>query len=346
MTHPITAIIPTYNRSALVGRAIESAIAATNPDDEILIVDDGSTDDTLLALRRYGSRITILNGEHRGAGAARNLGLAHARHPWVAFLDSDDEWDSTKISLQRQLFEERDDILYIFSDFRVVRTTTGETYPRYLRKWMNDQRPWKEIIGEPLPLRSLTRSVGRDVEDIDVYVGDYYSTMLRNFCIATTTLMFRKTHCTEAARFAEDVPIYEDHQFFGQLTRCGLGAYVDAPTATNHSHPLPRLTGASESSKIKTLIKVTERVWGSDQAFLEREGSLYQAYRASLEQRYCRSLVGEMLVAGQFAQARQAVAKCDTVPLKIRALLALPQPLAHAALTAYRALAQRNSGKA
>ena len=86
-------VIPAYNRADLVPRAVESALRQERPPDEIIVVDDGSTDDTSAVLDRYGSAVTYLRKEHAGVGPARNVGVAHSSADFVAFLDSDDFWD-------------------------------------------------------------------------------------------------------------------------------------------------------------------------------------------------------------------------------------------------------------
>ncbi len=83
-------IIPTYNRAALLERTLASVFAQTFRDFEILVVDDGSTDETLSLLAGYGDRLTPLRQANRGPGSARNLGLRHAQGEYVVFLDSDD----------------------------------------------------------------------------------------------------------------------------------------------------------------------------------------------------------------------------------------------------------------
>lgn len=89
----VSALIPTYNRRAFVFRAIDSILAQTVTVDEIIVVDDGSTDGTLEAVRtHYGLRVKVFRQENRGVSAARSRAIQEAKGEWVAFLDSDDEW--------------------------------------------------------------------------------------------------------------------------------------------------------------------------------------------------------------------------------------------------------------
>ncbi|HRO28701.1 MAG TPA: glycosyltransferase family A protein, partial [Luteimonas sp.] len=94
-------IIPTWNRRELIGRAIDSVLAQTRPVDEVIVVDDGSTDDTQAYLAdRYGERISCIRQANAGVSAARNRGLAMARGRYIALLDSDDEWLPEKTQRQ------------------------------------------------------------------------------------------------------------------------------------------------------------------------------------------------------------------------------------------------------
>ena len=98
----VTAVISTYNRAPLVGQAIRSALEQTSvPGLEVVVVDDGSTDDTAAVLGEFGDRIRVVYQANRERGAARNAGLRAARGEFVAFLDSDDYWFPDKI--QREL---------------------------------------------------------------------------------------------------------------------------------------------------------------------------------------------------------------------------------------------------
>jgi len=97
----VSALIPTYNRRAHTCRAIDSVLAQTLPVDQIIVVDDGSTDGTADEVRsRYGSRVTVFRQANAGVSAARNCGIRAARGKWLAFLDSDDVWMPEKLELQ------------------------------------------------------------------------------------------------------------------------------------------------------------------------------------------------------------------------------------------------------
>jgi len=101
----VSAVIPTYNRRMQVLRAIDSVLAQTVPADEIIVVDDGSTDGSAEAVRsRYASRVKVFWQENMGVSAARRRALEETRGEWIAFLDSDDEWLPTKLERQFEAF--------------------------------------------------------------------------------------------------------------------------------------------------------------------------------------------------------------------------------------------------
>ncbi|HEX5446005.1 MAG TPA: glycosyltransferase family A protein [Pirellulales bacterium] len=96
----VSAVIPTYNCGHYVVEAVESACAQTYPRLEVIVVDDGSGDDTRQRLRPYFDRITYLHQENRGLSAARNRGIQAAQGEWIALLDADDRWHREKTAVQ------------------------------------------------------------------------------------------------------------------------------------------------------------------------------------------------------------------------------------------------------
>lgn len=108
MTTPplVSAVIPNYNYGRYLRESVESALEQTHPRMEVIVVDDGSTDDSLTVLKTFGDRIIVLNGGHKGVSAARNLGITHSSGDFVAFLDADDRWRPDKTERQLLLFSD------------------------------------------------------------------------------------------------------------------------------------------------------------------------------------------------------------------------------------------------
>lgn len=102
----VSAVIPTFNRCDLTSRAVTSVLNQTRSPDEILIIDDGSSDGTKKKLPNQFPEARFISQEHRGVSAARNRGVREARGDWVAFLDSDDEWQPRKLETQLKSLEE------------------------------------------------------------------------------------------------------------------------------------------------------------------------------------------------------------------------------------------------
>jgi len=101
----ISVVIPSYNRRHTLGRAIQSVIDQTSAVEEIILVDDGSTDNTSEVISRDYPQVSIIQQPNRGVSAARNRGIAAASHEWIALLDSDDSWQSHKIARVREAQE-------------------------------------------------------------------------------------------------------------------------------------------------------------------------------------------------------------------------------------------------
>lgn len=125
----VSAVIPTFNRLAYIPRAIDSLLAQTVPVDEVIIVDDGSTDGTAEMIEaQYGPRIRLVRQQNTGVSGARRRGIQEAEGEWIAFLDSDDEWMPDR---NRQLLEAATrvplDVAWIFGDLSIVTDESNTT---------------------------------------------------------------------------------------------------------------------------------------------------------------------------------------------------------------------------
>lgn len=109
----VSVVIPTYNRARIIRKALDTALAQTYENIEIIVVDDGSTDDTETALADYADKIRYIKQSNQGASAARNHGIREARGKYIAFLDSDDQWLPHKLERQVALMESQPDLSFV-----------------------------------------------------------------------------------------------------------------------------------------------------------------------------------------------------------------------------------------
>ncbi len=126
MTPAVSVIIPAFNRADVLGRAIDSVLAQTYPDFELIVVDDGSTDRTAEVVQTFADpRIRYIPQANAGVAAARNTGLAEARGRFVAFLDSDDRFLPHKLAVQVAVLEASPEVGLVAGGYRVV-SASGE----------------------------------------------------------------------------------------------------------------------------------------------------------------------------------------------------------------------------
>ena len=114
----IDVILPTHNRAYCLERSIHSILSQTYPDLRLMIIDDGSTDETKKIIETFqkDSRVNYLHQVNQGVSAARNLGIRHAHGEWIAFLDSDDEWLPNKLETQVKYLQEHPTCRFVHSD--------------------------------------------------------------------------------------------------------------------------------------------------------------------------------------------------------------------------------------
>ncbi|MHC4407236.1 MAG: glycosyltransferase family 2 protein [Planctomycetota bacterium] len=117
MKSQVSVIIPCYNAARFLGEAIDSALDQSLPPLEVIVVDDGSTDRSAAIAQSYGSPVRLIRQRHEGESTARNRGIDEARGDWIAFLDADDLWMSTK--LERQLEVAQPGVACVHTNYRV-----------------------------------------------------------------------------------------------------------------------------------------------------------------------------------------------------------------------------------
>jgi hypothetical protein len=302
----------------MVGRAIDSVLAALVPGDEVIVVDDGSTDDTPRVLASYGDRIRVLRIPNGGVGHARNHGIAAARHPLIAFQDSDDEWMADRLTLGRQLLDARPDVVFCFSNFG-LRAANAPDQHDGMAVWAGELLSWDDILGAGRPYSTLA-PLPQGRPDFHVHIGSFYRPLLKWGCVAVQTVLVRREAAGDALRFAEDACICEDWECVARMARKGPAAFLNCETFWQWGHAGPRLTDVDAYVSATAVIRMVERVWGSDPEFLAEHGDEVAAVMR--ENRIVRA--NGLLRRGHSAEARAELRQAGHAPASRRVLAALP----------------------
>jgi glycosyltransferase involved in cell wall biosynthesis len=201
----VSVVVPLYQKGRYVQRALESVFRQTVNDFELIVVDDGSTDDGPSILRGIeDARLLVHRQDRQGVSVARNRGISLARAPWVAFLDADDEW---------------------LPGFLESTLRTAETCPGVSAVFSN---LWDYPTRRPL-LSGVDRQ--------GPLVRDYFATLVSNDGIgmSSSSVVVSKAHLTTCGAFSVDVRHYEDMDLWARLAWTGEVGFCEEPLAIYHS---------------------------------------------------------------------------------------------------------------
>lgn len=232
----VSVVVPTFNRARLLPAAIESALAQTWKNLEVLVVDDGSSDDTpdiVDALYRRDARVRPFRQRNQGVSAARNRALAEAQGSFIAFLDSDDVWQPWKLDLQMQLFRAQPQLVMCWTDMAAIDEAGRPVLPRYLRRMYSayerlaDGHPFAELR----KLEELVPEAPAHLHGAGCGLGDIYGTMLYGNLVHTSTAVLRREVVRQIGGFDETMRRGgEDYKFHLATCRHGATALLDVPS--------------------------------------------------------------------------------------------------------------------
>lgn len=154
----ISVIVPAYNAAETIGAALDSALGQTYAPYEIIVIDDGSTDDTARVLARYRDRLVYLKQANSGPAAARNRGLERARGDLIAFLDADDLFPRDALRAMGEMLEEQPEIEIVQGHVQDVWANEGE--------WVRGEPRLSFQLGSALFRRRAIERIGRFLESL------------------------------------------------------------------------------------------------------------------------------------------------------------------------------------
>ncbi len=222
-----TVIIPTFNRATLIERALKSVLNQTHKQLQIIVVDDGSTDNTQKVLAPYHGRIQYIYQENKGVSAARNKGIEKAHGNIITFLDSDDEWLPQKIDAQVNFFKENPE---------AVACQTGETWIRKGKR-VNPKDKHKK------------------------HSGFIYKQCLPLCIVTISAIALKKEILERVGAFDESMPACEDYDLWLRTTHRYPIHLIDRPLVTKYGgrpDQLSQSTPQMDQYRIQSMIQLLD----------------------------------------------------------------------------------------
>ncbi len=222
----ISIVIPTYNRCETLARAIASVCNQTFRDWELLVVDDGSTDESCKIVQQFHDHcIRYVSQQHQGVSRARNTGIEQTRFPWITFLDSDDYWHPTKLQRQLEKLETSPHYQVIYTD---------EIWIRH-GKWANPKKIHRK------------------------YSGWIYHHCLPRCIISPSSVLLHRKVVEEDGLFDEAFSVCEDYELWLRISSHRPILFLEEPLIVKtggHTDQLSRGTWGMDRYRVKALVKI------------------------------------------------------------------------------------------
>lgn len=320
----VSVIVPTFNRAALVREAIDSVLAQTFTSYEIIVVDDGSTDDTASVTAVYGDRLRYVYTERGGVAHARNVGVRHAAGRYLTFLDSDDRLYPYALELQVALLERFPAVgmacaeMSGFDDAGFFERYHLRTY--HQSSFRDSSQSWHQIYAEshrlgdmvvlPSPLLDTEPGAG----DRRVYLGNVFDTYLQRLVLCQNSVMLRREVIDDVGARNEQVRHWQEVDYLLRVTRRYPVCFADVPTYQLRYHDGQISMGSHFTwmRKQQILLRVVRRHAEADPAY-------YAAHRVQLDEqlaRLHRAVAVPMLLQAGSVDARRRYARRARVHLE------------------------------
>ena len=277
--HTISVIIPCFNAEISLGRCLASVLAQTQPPDEIIVIDDGSTDNSYKAIDPYKERITYVRQDNRGQGAARNSGLEIASAEYITFLDADDYW-------LPEFCEKCVAYLSIYPD--VVAVSTAQI----IKHWGTTLRINPSFITS----ESITRPF---------VIDRFFTFWSEHDHIMTGSVMMRGSVVSQAGGQLPDLRISQDLEYWGYLATFGKWAMIPEPLFVTDGMQTAATMGWWR--KYQTRWQLCPSVVQWERRLVQRIPGIERDAFHRLRGKIALTFANAMLLSGRYVEARQTV---------------------------------------
>src|SRR5688500_4023597 len=226
-------IIPTYNRAHIVADTIRSVLEQTYRPLEVIVIDDGSSDDTRRIVEGFGTPVRYFHQPNAGVSAARNHGFRRARGEFIALLDSDDRWHPWKLARQVDVLRRHPEVGMVWTDMSAVNDKGEVIHRAYLRMFYGSYRfiRIEDICRRIDDSGAAPGPPENAAAAAPVYEGDIFSPMLLGNLIHTSTVLLRRDRLKLVGGFDESLRFSgEDYEFHLRTCYYGPVAFLAAPS--------------------------------------------------------------------------------------------------------------------
>lgn len=311
----VSIVIPTYNRQQYVCHAIESALSQTLEDFEVIVVDDGSTDNTKDVIAPYIDKIKYIYTENGGPAHARNVGLKKANGEYISFLDSDDIYYPYKTELQASFLDKFPEIGMVYTEFSGF-DDNGYFDEYHLKKYhtayKNGRLTYEDIFLEKISIKNAVLKPG-NIKSGTIYMGNIFDAYFQQIIVFTNSVMFRRNILDTVGLFNEQYFLFEELDFVLRICKCNKIAFINVPTYKLRYHN-KQISGTSNSdginvviTKQKNLLEIAEKYGVKDVEYYSKNKDQVHKRMAILH----RSLAVPLMTAGREPVcARNNLEKC------------------------------------
>jgi glycosyltransferase involved in cell wall biosynthesis len=310
MSALVSVIIPTFDRGHVLRETVDSVLAQTHRDLEVIVIDDGSSDGTReLVASTFGDdpRVHYHYQANAGVASARNAGLDLATGEYIAFLDSDDAWKPWHLSLLLAGLDRHAEAGMIWTDMEAVDAGGSVVSSSYLTELLSAYRYFSrdDLFSSSSALSDLGIDIPTGDLDRRLYVGDIFSPMIMGNLVLTSSAVIRRERLERVGQFDEALAAGEDYEFFLRVCRAGPVAFADIADTRYRVGAADRLSGSTMGlTMAEGYLQVLETTLARDAERITLSLALIDEARS-----YARAWVGEQqLYAGSRRIARAYLA--------------------------------------
>lgn len=249
----VSVIIPAFNCANFIRKAIESVLGQTYQNIELIIIDDGSKDNTAEVITHFEDKVIYVYQENGGVSKARNAGIRKSSGEYIAFLDADDVWEKSKLEVQIRIMEENINIGLLFCEFTQTKNQ-NILHRKTYESAFNIFKEYKYGINDMFDNISVVNMFGTNIK---YYWGNIYKYLFLGNFILPSSVLFRRNMLDFVGYFNEEYRVAEETEYFLRFSRHTMLGFIKFPLLYYEIPESGNLSGKSNMEKlIRNALKI------------------------------------------------------------------------------------------